>query len=191
LLKKEDFALLPKHQKQKIVEAELARIYVFQRWDDVLAELGLSYSKPDYGSLLEKAGEKRGGGEGPAHLKLKMHVCANPRKLGLPAAVKSGEVERPIASADRLDVLFTGRKLQVAAEVKASGSDDTDIIRGLFQCIKYKAVLEAMAAATGKECLIRTVLVLENKFPESLVRLRNILGVEVIENFYNSDQSPG
>ena len=37
----------------------------------------------------------------------------------------------------------------IAVEVKSRISNDADITRGIFQCVKYKVVLEAMQLSLG------------------------------------------
>lgn len=69
----------------------------------------------------------------------------------------------------------------VAAEVKSAISSETDIVRGLFQCVKYRAVMEAVQVSEARPQNARALLVLEATFPQSLIPLRNILGVEVVE----------
>ena len=69
----------------------------------------------------------------------------------------------------------------MAAEVKSSLSNAADIVRGLFQCVKYRAVMAAAQAAEGLAREARAVLVLEGNLGQELVPLRNILGVEVFE----------
>lgn len=69
----------------------------------------------------------------------------------------------------------------VAAEVKSSLSNSADVVRGLFQCVKYRAVMAAAQAAEGLARDARAVLVLEGKLGQELIPLRNILGVEVFE----------
>jgi len=68
----------------------------------------------------------------------------------------------------------------VAAEVTSSLSNTADIVRGLFQCVKYQ-VMAAAQAAEGLAREARAVLVLEGKLGQELIPLRNILGVEVFE----------
>ncbi len=54
------------------------------------------------------------------------------------------ETEFVLASADRVDVVYRGRDMTVAIEVKSRDSDYDDFRRGVFQCIKYRAVMKAM-----------------------------------------------
>lgn len=69
----------------------------------------------------------------------------------------------------------------VGVEVKSKLSNIQDIIRGLFQCVKYRALIEAYQAIQMRPQSARAVLVLENTLPAELVPLKNILAVEVVE----------
>jgi len=86
-----------------------------------------------------------------------------------------------LPSGDSLDVSFNSKKIWVAAEIKSSISAEGDIVRGLFQCVKYRAVMEAVLLTESLPQNARALLVLESKLPQSLIPLRNMLGVEVIE----------
>ena len=69
----------------------------------------------------------------------------------------------------------------VAVEIKSSISNETDITRGIYQCVKYNAVMEAVAKSEEKKQDTRVVLLLEGKLPDKLVSLKNMLGVEVVD----------
>jgi hypothetical protein len=112
---------------------------------------------------------------------LKNYVAVHPEILGLPASVGRGEVEYILPSRDCLDVLFRHAHEAVCAEVKSAISDEADIVRGIFQCVKYSALLEAEQATRGDEPNARTVLILESHLPVRLIPMKNILGIEVIE----------
>lgn len=70
----------------------------------------------------------------------------------------------------------------VAVEIKSVISDVSDIQRGLYQCVKYRAVLEAMLGVLGKPKNVRALLVLGGRFPTSLLSTKNMLNIDVIEN---------
>ena len=108
-------------------------------------------------------------------------MASHPEIVGLPKNSGVGVTEFPLPSGDSLDVSFQRRKLWVAAEVKSAISSEADIARGLFQCIKYRAVMEAVQVATTCPQSARAILVLEGRFPQSLVVLRNLLGIEVVD----------
>jgi hypothetical protein len=191
LVKKEDYAALPLRQKRAIVDAELGHVYAFPRWREVLAALSLTPASPDFGAVVAKASRGFGGGESEQHKALKEYVAASPSVVGLPAATQAGETEVPLPSGDFLDVSFTSKEIWVAAEVKSAISDEADVVRGLFQCVKYRAVMEAVMRSEGRPQSARAVLVLEASLPVSLLPLRNLLGVEVVERITPSAPNSG
>lgn len=182
LVKKEDFAALPLRQKRAIVEAELQHIFSYPRWPEVLKGLELEPTTSDFTPFVSKATGGLGGGESEDHKALKEYVARNPKVIGLGANTPAGITEYLLPSGDSLDVSFNGNKVWVAAEVKSSISAESDIIRGLFQCIKYRAIMEAVLLTESRPQNARALLVLESKFPHSLIPLRNMLGVEVVES---------
>jgi len=56
-----------------------------------------------------------------------------------------------IWSSDVIDVYFTQTSECIAVETKSRISDVNDITRGIFQCEKYQAVLEASLLARGQK----------------------------------------
>jgi hypothetical protein len=84
-----------------------------------------------------------------------------------------------------LDVLFDLPEQRVAVEIKGTQSPDIDVLRGMFQCVKYKAVLEAQRhykKSGDKLPNIRVVLVLANGLPDEFVALKELLDVEIVAN---------
>jgi hypothetical protein len=120
------------------------------------------------------------GGESEEHKRLKEYVAANPSIIGIDASEFIVQTEFILPSLDTMDVLFTSTNNRV--EVKSRISNIDDITRGLFQCIKYTALLSAFHLAEKKDYKLKVILVLENPFPEQLIELKNILGIEVIDN---------
>lgn len=181
LIKKESFADLPLKQKRAIVDAELQHVYAYSKWNEVLKFLSLEPTKADFTPFVSKASQWAGGGEGERHKALKEYVATHPESIGLKAGTPNGITEHPLPSGDFLDVSFLHKKVWVAAEVKSAISPEGDIIRGLFQCVKYRAVMEAVQVAEAHPQSARALLVLESSLPQSLVALRNLLGIEVVE----------
>jgi len=181
LVKKEDFSALPLRQKRAIVEAELQYVFSYPGWKKVLKALALKPTTSDFSPIVTKASGGYGGGESEAHKALKKYVAQNPQAIGLKVNTQVGVIEYSLPSGDSLDVSFNGKAVWVAAEVKSAISAEADIARGLFQCVKYRAVMEAVLLSESRPQNARALLVLESSFPQSLVPLRNILGVEVIE----------
>lgn len=174
-----DFKKLDTKQKRIVVNGQLSEIYSYPRWLELLDELSLN--PPSFPAPIKKK-SKGGGGEGEAHKKLKEFVANNPVVVGLPLSCPKGEVEFNLHSGDSVDVVFTWRNEIIAAEVKSFISDVGDIHRGLYQCVKYQAVLEAMLGIQGKPKNVRTLLLLEGDFPKELVSTKNMLGIDVLSN---------
>jgi hypothetical protein len=80
-----------------------------------------------------------------------------------------------------LDVFFQHGNDSIAVEVKSSLSSEADIVRGIFQCVKYRALLEAQQAADGNAQSARAILALEAKLPSKFQALKNILGIELVD----------
>jgi hypothetical protein len=181
LIKKEEFGRLPLHRRQEIVQSELPRIYSYRRWHEVLDVLGLKPSSPSFEKIIAAAAAYRGGGESEHHRKLKEFVAMHPEIVNLPPSSPKGDTEFQLPSGDSLDVSFARGKMWVAAEVKSLISSEDDLARGIFQCVKYRAVMNAVLATKERVQNARVFLVLEGTLPEKLRTLRNLLRVDVIE----------
>jgi hypothetical protein len=168
-------------ERRAIIEAYWAKIAAYPYWDDVLDALKLAPTATDLAPIIAEAG-RGGGGEGPEHLALKNFVCANPHLVGLKLGDPSGKPEYGLPSGDSVDVFFAQKRRIHAVEVKPDGSGLRDITRGLFQCVKYRAVLLARAAYQHDDREITAALALGGALPDSLIPLRNSLGVEVFDS---------
>lgn len=170
-------------QKREIVRDVLRDIYGFDRWDEVLKRLTL---KPvDTGKVYPKLPVRHGiGGEGESedHKKLKLYVAGNPKAINLPSTVCQGTPEFEFRSGDTVDVMFVDRGQRIGVEVKSMRSDVNDIARGLFQCVKYGALIEAEQRAKQEKINSRVLLVLGGKLPDEIRGLKNLLGIEVVED---------
>jgi len=113
---------------------------------------------------------------------MKEFVAAHPEAVGLPRSTVKGRCEFPLPSGDRLDVSFSTRAGWVAVEVKSAISDEADIVRGLYQCVKYVAVMRAVEASEKREVGAQALLAIARCLPSGLVPLKNMLGVTVVEN---------
>jgi hypothetical protein len=92
-----------------------------------------------------------------------------------------GQTEFVLPSGDIVDVLFRSARCRTAVEVKSHISDDADLTRGLFQCVKYRAILRACRSVEGGSYEVESRLAIEGRLPEALIATRNTLGVQVIE----------
>lgn len=154
-------------------------------WSGVLDKLGL---KPALLLPLEEVSSIRQkiktakGGEGSAHKALKEYVAQHPERLGI-EGVENAETEHCLLSGDRLDVYFETDKEVYAIEVKSKISDEDDIRRGIFQCVKYQAVLEAERIFAHQDKRVFTILVMENELSAMCKQVVADLDIDVEENF--------
>lgn len=181
LITKENFGKLPLRRRREIVQVELQHIYAYPHWGKVLTELELDPTEIDYTNEVVNASKKLGGGESVSHKRLKEYVANNPHVVGLPKTTPTGITEYRLPSGDSLDISFQSKKAWLAVEVKSKISDEADIARGIFQCVKYRAVLDAVLLSESKVKDANAILVLESKLPTHLLALCNLLSVEVID----------
>jgi hypothetical protein len=136
----------------------------------------------DHSQSVRIAAKYGAGGETDFHKALKKHVAENPNVVGLSVQTPIGEQEFPLPSGDSIDVYFSHASLRMGVEVKSRISPLADIVRGIFQCIKYRAILRACVAVENSIDAADAVLVLEGVFPEELKSLAERLDVRVIEH---------
>ena len=180
------YPFLTRAEKENRVRLEYQRILVFaSRWDDVLEKLDIQPV-----SVSAKRGWFGSGGESPEHKALKQYVKTHPEIVGATAEWKAIE-EYSLPSLDEIHVMFKSSIAWVAAEVKSAISDTfpPDYERGLYQVVKYRAILAAMARDRRYSipATIRVVLVLESKLPAEYKATAEVLRVEVIEEARQRD----
>ncbi|WP_288276352.1 hypothetical protein [uncultured Prevotella sp.] len=183
----EDYANMTLEDKKTYVMGLNAKAIQYNKWDWVLASLGLTPSTiiEDIEIIREKI--KKGyksGGESPYHKNLKEYICNHPKIVGIKdEAITKNETEHQLLSGDKLDVYFeTYDGSKIAVEVKSRISDDLDITRGLFQCIKYQSILDAESRANSEEPKNSVFLVLEGQLSVNNRRIRDVFDINVIEN---------
>ena len=155
-------------------------------WSKVLKKLGLEeaiiYNEEEQKTALGSI-HHGFGGEGIEHKKIKEFILHYPEKIGI-KNINYIEQEKQLLSGDRIDVYFECRRnKRIAIEVKPSTSPDEDILRGIYQCIKYKAVMEAEQSFYGKPFEVRTILVTSNIISRKNKQIAMDLGIEYLEDF--------
>lgn len=176
------FRQLTKSEKRDLVDTELQKIYLYQGWERLRKKFKLDSAPTGYEELVRTAAHGgHAGGESAQHRALKAAVAQHPEWIGLPATASKGTQERPLPSGDVIDVFFEHRGQRIAVEVKSEISDDADLVRGLYQCVKYEAVLRAEMAAEGLRQNVRVCLLTPRRLSAELQRLQTVLGTEVIE----------
>ena len=174
--------------KRVFIEGLDSKACNYPHWDWVLDQLELKEATPFTVEQLEaikKTCLNYGAGEGEEHKTLKEYIWKHPDCLGYEDVVLA-ETEHILPSGDRLDVYFElSDGSHVAIEVKPSTSPDQDITRGIFQCVKYHAVMEALRTIECKDYKIEVILVSASIFTSQNRTLANELDVEFIDNFKN------
>jgi hypothetical protein len=174
----EEFRAAPLPVRKRLLDRILFEIFTFAGWERMLREMGLQ----PLPSLLTAPRPVGGtGGEGEAHRQLKEFIAAHPESIGLSRRSAPGKIEALLSSGDEVDVIFAADGNQIGIEVKAHDASESEIERGLYQCIKYSAVLQAMQKAAQATPAAEVWLALGDSLPKRLIALRNTLGVVVLE----------
>lgn len=172
--------------KRVFIEGLDSKACNYPHWDWVLDQLELKEATPFTVEQLEaikKTCLNYGVGEGEEHKTLKEYIWKHPNSLGYEDVVLA-ETEHILPSGDRLDVYFElSDGSHVAIEVKPSTSPDQDITRGIFQCVKYHAVMKALRTIECKDYEIEVILVSASIFTSQNRTLANELDVEFIDKF--------
>ena len=152
---------LTPNNRSAMIERATNAVYNYACWDDVA-----SYFEIDISGSLSEAKPiqlpKPGlilGGESKAHLALKNHVAEHPELFSSFGDFKNGIIEFRLDSGDEVDILFQNNEQTLAVEIKTDVASQSELARGIFQCVKYRAVLRAMYDIEGKLINVQTVLV--------------------------------
>lgn len=170
-------------EKRALLEAVYYDARHYAHWHELCALLEVPLDEGALVGAVAKARRAKGrGGEGPHHLALKTYVSQNPQVVGLAFGSPAGKVEQGTAAGDCVDILFERRGLRLAVEIKPYHASEGEKLRGVFQCLKYRAVLTAQAALDGERVTTRVLLVLGGAATSDVVSVANRLGIQVLEN---------
>ncbi|MCC7286484.1 MAG: hypothetical protein IT503_09890 [Burkholderiaceae bacterium] len=177
---------LSREDKQAKVAVEYQRILQFgSRWNEVLRLVGLPPLGPPAGKDARPGAGGWGGGESEEHRALKRFVHDHPHLFGAASGWFAQE-EYALRSGDEVDVMFKSEGVWIGVEVKSKVSDrlPSDYERGLYQVVKYRAVLEAQARIDYPvdPPEVRVTLALEGSLPAAYRELATALGVVCLEN---------
>jgi hypothetical protein len=170
---------LPFMRKFTLVELASREVYAYQSWAKVYRK-AFGTPAPEIDTLALVIGTEQDGlppaslgkrgceEESTEHKALKAHVLAHPSCIGLlsvPDFAKDGLV---LLSGDEVDVYFeTGNRADLV-EVKSIRSNWNDLRRGVYQCIKYKAVFKAQRQIITMDMKVTVTLVLEKEAPAEI-----------------------
>ena len=164
-------------ERRALIEHAQKEIFDFPSWGDVLTACGLTETTALPSKPKRRQPQKTGWNTGPEseqHKCLKRLVADNPAWVGLKAE-KKGEQEHPLWSGDRIDVYF--ERVAVGIEVKAADAGFDEIHRGIFQCVKYKAVMQAQQIHDRQIPTADCLLALGGALPKELREVADLLKV--------------
>ena len=164
-------------EQRALIERAQEEIFDFPSWNDVLEACGLAETETESPKPKRRRPRRSGWSTGPeseAHKSLKRQVAENPALVGLKSD-ENGKEEVPLWSGDRVDVLF--ERAATGVEVKTAEAGFDEIHRGIFQCVKYKAVLRAQQIHDRRIPTADCVLALGGPLPEELQEIVTLLGV--------------
>lgn len=181
---KSDYPDLPKSKKREYIQNEYERIFEFgERWFWVLKELNI---KPLESIVLNKTVNSKPlynpfGSEGsPEHKKVIKYIFNHPEKFGFTKDCEKF-IEYPLKSGDSVDVVFIDDNKILGIEAKSFRSGDDDHERGIFQCIKYRAVLNAENKVNRTNLNSDCILVHERDLTKQIIENKKTLQVETIQ----------
>ena len=156
----------------------------YPHWDSVLEKLGLESAPLIKEAELKIINNYGSGGESEEHKQIKKIIIEHPDSIGITNVAKS-ELEHSLPSGDRIDVFFTLKDgTRIAVEVKPKFSPEEDHLRGIFQCVKYYAVMDALAKLESEQYNIETILVISGQLSDKNKIVAEELGISYIENYY-------
>lgn len=180
-----DAELLSVQEKRAIIERALEEIYDFQGWDHVLGAYGLLETRKKRTSVAPQKKRRRPnpalwhtGPESEEHKILKRRIASEPSLVGLPRD-GDGEQEFRLWSGDEVDVYFGS--VAVGVEVKTASARFDELHRGIFQCVKYRAVLRAQQIHDRIIPTAECVFAIGGSLPEELRDLAQLLGVRFVD----------
>jgi hypothetical protein len=159
-------------RRGELIRQAAREVYAYAGWSRIYRKLFKTEPPAAPGSLVEgtevdgmppasATKQPRGGpAESDEHKRLKQHVEDHPESVGAPARPRQRRKEMKLLSGDEVDVFFEYRDAAYLIEVKSVLSSDPDLERGVYQCIKYRAVFEAQRSGTAPKA-IKVILVTE------------------------------
>lgn len=142
-----NWAKVPQSRKLEVVERERKKVLAFDRWRDLgnraFGRIPEINRVAEVGNEHDFLGDRGGEAESEDHRRLKLWVLANPSVVGIQGSPEFAQPEALLLSGDEVDVMFRSRGKFYTVEVKSKRSNEADLFRGLYQCVKYRAVKQA------------------------------------------------
>jgi hypothetical protein len=164
-------------RRDALVERAANDVYAYDNWADVYRR-AFGKKPPSAGPATlidgsEVDGQSPFGGpaESEEHRRLKKYILTHPRQVGAPKRPDIAHDEEILLSADEVDVFFRTKTCAYLVEVKSIRSGKPDFLRGIYQCVKYRAVYTAQSRKKAPSLDVRAILVVEMTPPKDIVAL--------------------
>ena len=170
-------------RKKEIIERERKKIFKYKKWDEINKKLfGKSAKnklrkKPEAEKDNHNANHHGGPAESKEHKRLKAWVANNPQGIGIRKSFGSGAKESRLLSGDEIDVLFSDGDSFRTVEVKSKRSNNEDLKRGIYQCVKYREIKKAEHAPYDVD--VQSILVTERELTPELKERAKLLKVKL------------
>lgn len=180
-----------KAERAELLQSERVRALSWRHWAEFSAFLDITplpVLAPPREDLIAFDHASRGpGGKSPEHQTMQDRILANPICVGvnLKGEILRDECECEYLfwSQDRLDVVIKTTKEWVGFEVKPLSASENELRKGIYQVVKYAALMRADLLDRGKVKSSRCVLVIQGYLTTTLTDLARTLGVQFKEGF--------
>jgi hypothetical protein len=191
---------LAKGDAEALALAAVEAVQHYSDWKKVARALGvrrltpvqaLQESEPESEPIRRPKPSPKAGSypESLQHKTLKLWAVQHPKFFDKYGKFSAGKNEVRLDSGDSLDAQFTNQRTRLAIEVKASNAPDSEVFRGIFQCVKYRATLRAMQLADSTIPNANAVLLLARDTPKEAKRLAKRLLIDILTAPNGADQA--
>lgn len=171
---------LTAYNREAMIDRAKQAVHNYPRWDDVAEyfDVDISTELPETEPIQLPSPPLMMGGESQAHLALKQYVSEHPELFKAFGHFEKGAIEFPLKSGDEVDILFKNADQALAVEIKTDSVAPGELTRGIYQCVKYRAVLRAMNSLAGELIHVQAVLVTPQKLPKKHQSALQRLGIK-------------
>lgn len=182
---------LTDNNRNQLTEEVMQSVWDYPDWDKVARHFGfdnlppvsvLVTSKQDDDPIQLPPLPRQPGGQGESeqHRSLKLWAASHPKFFERFGKFPKGQNEFLLRSGDSLDAYLENKDTCLAIEAKASNAPDSEIFRGIFQCVKYRATLRATQLAAGEPTNAQAVLLTTAQPSSEALRLAKRLRVVIL-----------
>jgi hypothetical protein len=176
-------------RRRRLIEKAASTVYAYPDWPSFYYKLfrskppasdptGLIAGTEVDGMPPATASGRFGGqAESPDHKRLKQYVHDHPECVGAPKRPTQRKQELMLLSGDEVDVFFSKNNLAYLIELKSARSSEEDLLREVYQCIKYRAVFVAQRHGLTPGLSVHVTLVTETEPPKRIRDFANLHGI--------------